>query len=66
MVHCKEANIVFQGITRIGTVYSRQKSRGLVLLEVMLPGCRRAAVSKEGIEIERGFRGERATTNLLP
>ena len=31
MVHCKEANIVLQGITRNGAVKkTKQKSRGLV------------------------------------
>ena len=34
MIHCKEANIVLQDITRNGTVYkTKQKSRGLVLYE---------------------------------
>lgn len=61
MVHCKEANIVFQSIARNGTVYSRQKSRGLVLHESYASSLSSSSSIKEGIQIESEFRGESAT-----
>lgn len=66
MVHCKEANIVFQGITRNGTVYSREKSRGLVLLESYASRLPSSSSGKGGSRNRKEVsRGER-DTNLLP
>ena len=48
MIHCKEANIVFQGITGNGTVYSRQESWGLVLHESYAPRLSSSSIIKRG------------------